>query len=325
MRRLPEPAPPIETGKSLRLLTTLKAGGNAEEFTTARTVDGLAHTAEWAWRNRRATTVLGSGSNILPSDSGVPGLVVFNQASKVVVTSEETVTAESGAAFQDVFLCAAQAGLSGLEFAVGIPGTIGGAVVSNAGAYRSDIGSLLTEVEIVHDGQRKWVAPEYLQLSYRDSILRRPEPPHITVLRLRLQLALSEPRTIYDTAREFQRQRIGKQPPQASAGSFFKNVIDPDLANTIEGLTEGMRENGVVPAGVLIESCGLKGHRHQGAMVGQRHANFLLNTGGATATAIRQLAEHVTACVHEKYGVTLEEEVLYLGDWTSHVNQGKIA
>ncbi|HWA83284.1 MAG TPA: hypothetical protein VG820_07630, partial [Fimbriimonadaceae bacterium] len=117
-------------------------------------------------------------------------------------------------------------------------------------------------------------------------------------------------------AREYQRQRISKQPPPASAGSFFKNVNDPVLADSIESLPSGLKKAGVVPAGYLIEAAGLKGFRMGGAMLGQRHANFMLNVGNATAFEIRRLAQHAKDVVFAMFGVELEEEVLYLGDWS---------
>lgn len=307
---------------SLRPYTTLRSGGNAEQFVRAVSADELASVATRAFSDGTKLTVLGSGSNMLPSDAGVPGLVVLNEARKISVDPGGEVLAETGCQFQELFLKTAQANLTGLQFAVGIPGTLGGALVSNAGAYRSDISALVTEVEIVHDGVRKWVEPGYLQFSYRDSILRKPDPPQIALLQVRLNLEPANPKPVYDAARDYQRQRIGKQPPSPSAGSFFKNVVDADLAQRIDGLTDGMRAAGVVPAGFLIEACGLKGHRYKGAMVGQRHANFLLNVQGAKASAIRKLAEHVAARVYERFGVQIEEEVLYLGDWSGHVNDG---
>lgn len=123
-------------------------------------------------------------------------------------------------------------------------------------------------------------------------------------------------REIYDEAREYQQQRISKQPAPASAGSFFKNVIDHQLAQKVDGLTDGMRANGVIPSGFLIEAVGLKGARHGGAMLSKRHANFMLNAGAATATEIYELAQIAKQAVFHKFGATLEEEVLYLGDWS---------
>jgi UDP-N-acetylmuramate dehydrogenase len=138
------------------------------------------------------------------------------------------------------------------------------------------------------------------------------------VVTVRLKLPRGSAKSVYDEAREYQRQRISKQPAPASAGSFFKNVNDAELAERIEGLPERLRASGVVPAGFLVEHVGLAGTRLGGAMVSRRHANFILNVQGATATEIRQLAGLVKRKVRQTFGVALEEEVLYLGDWSGY-------
>lgn len=300
----------------LRLYTTLRAGGNAEKFCRVTDVAELADAISHTHHKNLPLTILGSGSNMLPSDHGVPGLVILNQAKRIAVARTGEILADTGCTFQELFLKTAQAGLHGLEFAVGIPGTLGGALVSNAGAYRSNVSEFITRLEVVHDGERKWVEPTFLEFSYRDSILRQPNPPKIGVLRVEMKLPVGDPKAIYDEAREYQRQRISKQPPPASAGSFFKNVVHAELAQSLPGLSDGMRKAGIVPAGFLIEAAGLKGFRMGGAMQGARHANFILNVGNATAFEIRRLALHTKGVVREKFGVELEEEVLYLGDWT---------
>ncbi len=305
----------VHSGIALNAYTTLRAGGKAEYFTIARSADELASAAAAAHGADIPLTILGGGSNMLPSDGGVPGLTCLNLAKRVVVARTGEVLADSGCTFQDVWLKSAQASLTGLEFAVGIPGSLGGALVSNAGAYRSNIADHLELLDVVANAERSWVEPAALGFAYRDSILRSATPPKLAVIRVRLKLQPGDPKAIYDAARDFQRQRIGKQPPQASAGSFFKNVNDPDLAARLDGLPEGLKKAGVVPAGYLIEAAGLKGFRMGGAAQGARHANFVLNLGAATATDIRRLAEHTKKVVQDKFGVVLEEEVLYLGDW----------
>lgn len=303
---------------SLRPYTTLRAGGDAEVFARVHSADELADVAIWAQKEGHRTTYLGSGSNILPSDRGVPGLTVVNEARAILVSRDGDVEADCGAAFQELFLKTAQAGLGGLEYAVGIPGTVGGALVSNAGAYRSNVSEFLTGIEIVYQGVRQWVDPGWMEFSYRDSILRRPLPPPAALVRIRMKLPPREPKAIYDEARDYQRQRIGKQPPPASAGSFFKNVNDPLLAERLENLPPRLRDAGVVPAGYLIEKAGLQDTRVGGAAFARRHANFVVNVGRASATDIRKLADLGKAAVYERFGVMLEEEVLYLGDWSAY-------
>lgn len=301
---------------SLRPFTTLRVGGPAEWFAQARTVDELASVSKILHMRGGVVTLLGWGSNVLPADAGVAGAVIINETKHLDIDPESgMVVADSGVGFQELFLKTAQANLAGFEFAVGIPGTVGGALVSNAGAYRSNISEFLTEIEIVHEGERAWVSPTYMEFSYRDSVLRRPDAPRTVLLRARFKLPQGKAKEIYDEAREYQRQRIGKQPPSASAGSFFKNVVDRDLAERLPTLPPKLREAGVVPAGYLIEHVGLIGHRIGGAMFARRHANFIVNVGGATATEIRDLATLARWKVREAYDVDLEEEVLYLGRW----------
>lgn len=303
---------------SLKTLTTLKAGGKAEYFAKATTTEQLIDIAAGAQQGGVKVTPLGWGSNFLASDAGVGGLVLQNLTRSILIHGDE-VTADSGAAFQDLWLKTTQSGLVGLEFAVGIPGTVGGALVSNAGAYRSNISEFLVALEIVTGGKAQWVDPSWMEFKYRDSVLRSENPRSAVIARTKFRLPRGDSKTSYDEAREYQRQRIGKQPPSASAGSFFKNVIDAELANSIDGLTEGMRKNHVVPAGFLMEQCGLKGFRIGGAMIGRKHANFLLNVAGATATELRSLAHIAKARVKERFGVDLEEEVMYIGDWSGFV------
>ena len=306
---------PVLRKVPLRSYTTLKAGGAAEFFVCAATADELSDASSAAQQADVRTTILGWGSNVLPADKGVNGLVILNRAHRIAVARSGEVLADSGCSFQELFLKTAQASLRGLEFAVGIPGTLGGALVSNAGAYRSCVSEFLTGIEIVMDGRRQWVEPDWMHFSYRDSVLRRSGAPQATLVRVRMQLPSCEPQLIYNEAREYQRQRISKQPPPASAGSFFKNVNDSTLAERLETLPPPLKVAGVVPAGYLIEASGLKGFRMGGAMLGSRHANFILNVGNASASDIRRLSEFAKSTVSDKFGVALEEEVLFLGNW----------
>ena len=213
--------PVVQSHVSLKPFTTLKAGGRAELFSVCSTLAELAAAAESSQGEGLKTTVLGWGSNVLPSDDGVPGLTLLNRASRIDIRPNGELIAETGCSFQDLFLKTAQAGLCGLEYAVGIPGTLGGALVSNAGAYRSCVSEFLTRMEVIHEGRRSWVPPDWMEFSYRDSALRRDDRVHAVLLRVEMKLPSGNPKEIYDEAREFQRQRIGKQPPSPSAGKLF--------------------------------------------------------------------------------------------------------
>lgn len=297
----------------LRRHTTLRVGGPAALFYKTRDLEEFARISLWAHQNAVPVFVMGHGSNILVSDRGFPALVLYNACERMEI-GEETY-AETGVSFRELFLKTAQAGLSGLEFAVGIPGTLGGALVSNAGAYRSNIADLLIEIDLVSEGVRQRVPPSWMQFSYRDSLLRRPDAPPTSLLAVRMRLKPDRRLDILKRARGFQLQRILKQPPESSAGSFFKNVYDRALAERLANLPAPMREAGVVPAGYLIEACGLKGYAVGGACVSRKHANFLINRGWATASDFDRLARHIECVVYETYGVQLEREVLRVGDW----------
>lgn len=301
---------------SLKPYVTLRAGGCAERFVSAPNRDELAMHALIAQAEGWPISVLGWGSNMLPSDDGVPGIVIRNLARSFVDDGAGSVWVETGYGYQDLFLKTVQLGYRGLEFAVGIPGSIGGALVSNAGAYRSNISEFVRELDVVWNGKRETVGAEWMGFKYRDSVLRTGEVTNAVVLAIRLELPRGPRKASYDEAREYQRQRISKQPPSPSAGSFFKNITDFALAGTLVDLPAPLKEKGIIPAGFLIERVGLKGFRIGGAAVGNRHANFILNVNGATATELRRVAEHVKLTIRDRYSVELEEEVLFVGDWS---------
>ncbi len=296
--------------------TTLKVGGPARWFWAASDVEVLARVLDICTRRDISYLFIGHGSNLLMSDAGYDGLVIQNKCKGCEVGPETY--AESGVSFGSLFMQTARAGFRGLEWAIGIPGTVGGALVSNAGAYRGNIGPLVTSVRVFADGQDQTVGPEWMEFSYRDSRLRRSGVGQTVILSCTLGLTeRGDPDAILTHAKEYQAQRRAKQPYAPSAGSFFKNVNDPALAESLPDLPVGMKAAGVVPSGFLSEACGLKGLRVGGAQVAEKHANFLINAGGATASDLRTLAGRVKAAVYEKFGVTLEEEVLYAGDWTN--------
>lgn len=307
--------PDLQRNEPMARHTTLKVGGPARWFWGASEVETLAQGLAVCARHDIPYLFIGHGSNLLMSDKGYDGLVIQNRC-KGLTVGEETY-AEGGVSFGSLFLQTARVGYKGLEWAIGIPGTVGGALVSNAGAYRGNIGPLVRSVRVFADGEDQTVGPEWMEFSYRDSRLRRSGVGRTVILSCQLHLSeRGDPEEIIACAREFQAQRRAKQPYAPSAGSFFKNVLSQELADSLPMLTPGMRAAGVVPAGYLIEACGLKGLREGGAQASEKHANFLINADGATATDIRRLARRVKEAVRERFGITLEEEVLYVGDWS---------
>lgn len=293
--------------------TYLRVGGPADLYYEARDTDALAEITALAQRYHLPLFVLGEGTNVCVSDRGVRGMVVQNACRRAEIGP--TTYADAGHNFMQLFVKTMQASLSGLEWAVGIPGTVGGALVSNAGAYRGNICDLVTQIEVVEGGERGWVAPEWMEFSYRDSRLRREGGKPAALLGVSLKMTPRNKTDIRLKAKEIQMQRILKQPWQPSAGSFFKNIKDRDVADGMPGLPENMRRFGVVPTAFLSEQCGLKGFTIGGAGVAERHANFIVNRGNATASDVRAVAEAVKQRVFDRFGLHLEEEVLYVGDW----------
>lgn len=305
----------LARGELLRDHTTLRVGGPADLFWCARDADLLAKTLALAQRLGAPVTLLGGGSNVCVSDRGVRGLVVRNRCERATIGLETR--SDAGKSLMQLFVDTARAGLSGLEFAVGIPGTLGGAMVSNAGAYQQAIADVVDRIDVVEGGERRVEGVDWMRFSYRDSRLRHPGAEPAAVVGVWLKLRSAGRKAIFDRARQNQRNRIHRQPWQPSAGSFFKNVYDASLAAEVPGVPDLLRAKGIVPAGILSAACGCKGLAVGGAQISLRHGNFVVNRGGATAADIRLLADRVRRRVLDRFGVTLEEEVLYVGDWTS--------
>lgn len=297
--------------------TAARLGGPADVVVRASSAEELAETIARLWELEAPFLILGGGSNVLVSDAGVRGVVVYNQARRVRFDLQEeppTVWAESGANFGLVARQAATRGLAGLEWAAGIPGTVGGAVFGNAGAHGGDIAGSLALAEILHLGD--WKTPfsgnetgvrremwpvERLEYEYRNSLLKRFRPregsqPQAAVLSAVFRLERSSLTAVQVKLDEFLAFRRRAQPPGASMGSMFKNPPGDY-------------------AGRLIEAAGLKGVRKGGAEISPLHANFFINHGGATAAEVYGLIRLARSAVAEKFGVELELEIELVGAW----------
>ncbi len=300
----------IQHNVHLARFTSARMGGSADLFFEAHNMERLVEISSFAMENRIPFKVLGSGSNVLVSDAGVRGLVVLFRSSEMRFDDDaHTVWVESGTSFGGLARKAASKGLSGLEWADGIPGTVGGAVVGNAGAYGSDMTSNLILAEILHlkrQGfdqkieQRKW-SLEALAYSYRSSLLKRLSYGCV-VLAAIFQLKPSSKEDVQAKMHEFRQYRQTTQPPGASLGSIFKNP-----------------PNGY--AGQLIEACGLKGARMGDAQVSPVHANFIVNLGQATSTDFYRLIKKIQRAVVEKFAIQLELEIELIGEWRQYEDE----
>jgi UDP-N-acetylmuramate dehydrogenase len=289
--------------------TSARVGGPADGLLEIRSADELAQAAGQLWGLNLPFAILGGGSNVLVSEAGFRGVVVLNKARQVRFDEQSQppeVWAESGANFGALARQAAQRGLSGLEWAAGIPGTLGGAVFGNAGAHGGDMTGSLVLAEILHrtdaDPRREiWTLAE-LGYEYRSSRLKRSATakaqPDVVVLAARLRLEPAGTEEVQARIEEYVAHRRRTQPPGASMGSMFKNPPGDY-------------------AGRLIEAAGLKGARVGEAQISELHANFFINLGQASAADILALIRMAHRAVAEKFGVRLELEIELFGDWNA--------
>lgn len=299
----------LQTGVELARYTSARVGGPAEALVVANSVSDLQAIVTALWELELPFILLGGGSNVLVSDQGLRTLVVLNRSREVQFRDQEnppTVWAESGANFGALARQAATRGLSGLEWAAGIPGSLGGAVQGNAGAFGGDMAGNLLVAEILHHtpvmeaNEHSWVQRESwsvdrFEYAYRSSVLKR-HPGAAVVLAATLRLSHSTPAAVQAQIDEFTAIRHRTQPPGASMGSMFKNPPGDY-------------------AGRLIEAAGLKGAQVGGAQISPLHANFFINQGHACANDIYQLIEMARTAVEKQVGIRLELEIQLLGDW----------
>jgi UDP-N-acetylenolpyruvoylglucosamine reductase len=283
----------IEPDVELARFTTLGTGGPARAFARSATLDELVQALRWAAEESLTAYVVGLGSNLLVADDGVDALVVKLAGDLAAVDVEGTRLIAGGGASNAVCLHRArEAGLGGFEFASAIPGTIGGGVKMNAGAYDGDFAHVLVEAVIVDARGPRTVDAETLDLSYRRSALG----PGEVVAQATLELSPRDPDEIRATVRQLSERRKATQPTnRRTFGSVFKNP-EHELG-----------------AGQMLEACGLKGHRIGGAVVSPRHANFIENAGDATSADALALMAEARRRAFERFGVQLEHEVQFLG------------
>jgi len=290
----------------LARFTTMRVGGPADLFATAHNAFELRALVRFARSRGIPHLVLGRGSDVVISDAGVRGLVIQNRAEGSRVDGERYV-AEAGVPMARAATETQRGGLTGLEFGLAIPGTVGGAVWANAGAHESDMAAVLESARVLDAGGGEvLLASAGLGLAYRDSRFKHvPEgaPPEI-VLEATFRLTAADADTIKARLDDIRRWRQAHQPLGIpSAGSVFRNP---------EGTS----------AGRLIDEAGLKGFQIGGATVSEKHANFIVNDRKGSAADVRRLAEHVRAVVRERSGVELQPEIEFVGDWSDWTGEG---
>jgi len=285
----------------LARFTTMRVGGPADLFATVHNVHELRAIVRFARARGIPLTILGRGSDVVIADAGIRGLVVQNRAEGSRIDGDRYV-AESGVPMARAATETQKAGLTGLEFGLAIPGTVGGAVWANAGAHDSDVAAILESARLLlADGTEEVVPAADLDLQYRDSRLKHR--PDEVLLEATFRLSQAEPAAISARLDEIRRWRREHQPLGIpSAGSTFRNPPGDS-------------------AGRLIDAIGWKGRSRGGATVSEKHANFVVNDRKGSAADIRALVDAVAAAVLRETGVRLEPEVVFLGDWDGRAGE----
>ncbi|MEH1941925.1 MAG: UDP-N-acetylmuramate dehydrogenase [Nostoc sp.] len=288
----------IKPQASLSAFTSYRVGGAADLYVAPRNLEALQASLKYAKERDLKVTTLGAGSNLLVSDGGISGLVIATRHLRFSNFDPQTgqLTVAAGESIPSLAWAAAELGWQGLEWAVGIPGTAGGAVVMNAGAHNSCIADMLVSAQVLSpDGTLETLTPEQLGYSYRTSLLQGGDR---IVTQATLQLAPgADPAKVVAITKEHKKHRLSTQPYNfPSCGSVFRNPKP-------------------YSAGWLIEQTGLKGYQIGGAQVALLHANFIVNRGGAKASDIFCLIRHIQHQVQERWSIRLEPEVKMLGEF----------
>lgn len=284
----------IELNQPLSKYTYTKTGGPADAVAFPTNRDELQQLLQWVKTRNIPLTILGNASNLIVRDGGIRGLVIILTAMNTVQIKENKVFAQSGAALIEVSRMAGRQLLTGLEFACGIPGSIGGAVYMNAGAYGGEVVDCIESVEVItRDGQIKLLSNEQCQFSYRHSIFQENDD---IVIGVTFKLSKGDAQAINEKMVDLTQQRESKQPLEyPSCGSVFKRP---------EGYFTGK----------LIQDAGLQGYRIGGAEVSEKHAGFIVNVDNATATDYIQLIEYIQEVIWRLNKVKLEPEVRIIGE-----------
>ncbi|MBP9728032.1 MAG: UDP-N-acetylmuramate dehydrogenase [Candidatus Moranbacteria bacterium] len=299
----------------LASLTTFQLGGTARYYTLVGSAIELAEAFEYAEKNKIPFYVLGGGSNVLFSDAGFPGIIIHILGGAISVSGEK-ITASAGMPLFDVVWAAKNASLQGIEKLAGIPGSFGGAVRGNAGAFGTEIGNVVVSVKTLDrfSGMVEEYSQKECQFSYRNSVFKKN--PNLVVLSAEIKLVPGDEGTLERIIKETVADRESRHPQDAKcAGSFFMNpvVSDKQLLQEFERDTGNASKDGKLPAGWLVDHVGLRGKKIGGAQVSSIHPNYLLNTGNATARDIVMLASLIKTRVRDELHIRLQEEVQFVG------------
>lgn len=306
----------VQENVPLAPFTTFKIGGPARYFTEVQDAQGVVEAFEWAEKKRVPTFVLAGGSNILFPDMGYEGLIIRIVGEHIQI-NDSLVTASAGSVLNTVIHNSLVEGLQGLEYMSGIPGSLGGAVRGNAGAFGTEIKDAVKKVKAVNKltGLVKDFYNEECEFGYRESFFKRH--PEWVILEVQLFLRSGHnPDELLKIAKDTMAKREAKHPQDAKcAGSFFMNplVTDEKLLQEFEEETGAPSRNSKLPAGWIITKIGLRGKKIGGAQMSNQHPNYLVNVDNATADDVLILASFVKTRVRNELGIQLKEEIQYVG------------
>jgi UDP-N-acetylmuramate dehydrogenase len=294
--------------------TYFKLGGPAEVFVEITERDQIVDVIKYCQQQKIKLTIFGGASNTIVSDKGISGLVLKLSNDKFELDSDQTGHVTAGAGLKTSLLVrhSVDAGLTGLEEFLGVPGNLGGAVFNNAHYLKNLIGDQIHRVEVINDqGQVAWISHDDCQFGYDSS---RFQTSHEIILRVEFKLAAGEKEKSMALIKEATQYRASTQPlGEPSSGCIFKNVpVTPELTTRFPDY----QDKDLIGGGFLIDQAGLKGTRVGPIVVSDKHAAFLINEGGGTSEQLSQLISIIKKTVQEKFGVELQEEVFYLGDFS---------
>lgn len=307
----------IKENIPLKSYTTFKIGGPAKYFFEAKTSDDIKKAVRFAKSEKLSYYIIGNGSNILVSDQGCNGLII-RIASQNIRIADQKIFADAGVPMGKIINDSVKNGLAGLEWMIGIPGTLGGAIRGNAGAFNHSIGEFVEKVVAFDPDvmeERNLSAPE-CGFSYRYSVFKEN---NYIILSVVLKLRKGEKEQSEKEIKEIVEKRRQRHPLGPSAGSVFKNPIIKDNQKAFDSIlkkypeTEKFKATGKIPAGWLIEEYGLLGKKIGGAMVSSQHGNFIINTGNASSEDVIMLVSLIKQKIRVNFNIQLEEEIQYVG------------
>jgi UDP-N-acetylmuramate dehydrogenase len=307
----------IDKNISLKNYTTFKIGGNARFFLKAENLEDLIYGINFSEQSKIPFFILGNGSNLLISDKGFNGIVI-KISNKETIFKENKIIVDAGVPLPLLIASSFKNGLSGLEWAAGIPGSIGGAIRGNAGAFGSFMADIIKEVEVfdVNDKKIKKISKDGGSFNYRESVFKKND--NLIILKAEIVLKKDKKSAIERKIKGYLDYRNERHPKEFSAGSVFKNYKisnnkeKKEILRKIHGIDKIIKNN-IIPSGLIVEKCGLKGKKIGGAMISNVHSNFIVNIRNATSEDVRSLIILVKKRVKERLNIELQEEIQYLG------------